>query len=134
MPPCGFESHPRHFDSMELPLYILAVIGFAAALWRLLRAALRLARRGVDAFLAREVAETRAQRGDLTGMAEARDWAARARRARLRAIAEACFWLALLVLPPLLLPSPVVAYAAYAVLWLFVRGLEARAGVTARKP
>lgn len=103
---------------MESSLLLLAFLGFAAVVVRCVRTALDAVRQGVDAFLARDVAETRARRGDITGWEEAEGWAIRARRARHRAVAGTIFWLVLLVAPPLLLRSPVPLYAGYSVFWL----------------
>ncbi len=69
---------------METPLTILAVFGVAALIWHLLRALLKVGRGGVEAFIARESADVRARRGDLTGLAESEERAHRARHARLR--------------------------------------------------
>lgn len=110
---------------MEPALTILAVIGFAAALWRVARALFAAIFSGTDRYLARGAAQARAQRGDLTGMAEARERAAVAGRARWIALSRALLWLAVLVLPALS-PWPRSVYAAYSVLWLFLRGWEER--------
>jgi hypothetical protein len=103
---------------MEAALVILAVLGFVAALLRLLRAAFGALRHGVDEYVAREAAEARARRGDLTGMAEAQTLNRGARRARIRALAFAAFWLVLLVAPPFT-PWARELYAACSLLWLF---------------
>ncbi len=106
---------------MELSLHILAVLGFAAALVRWLRSAVSALERGIEAFHARQVAETRARRGDVTGTEEAAGAAARARRARRRFVGEFAFWTALLAWPAWLVESPAPVYAAYAVLWFLPR-------------
>jgi hypothetical protein len=105
---------------MEAALVILAVLGFVAALVRLLRAALGALRHGVDEYVAREAAEARARRGDLTGMAEAQTWNRGARRARIRALALVALWLALLIAPAFT-PWARELYAACSLLWLFPR-------------
>ncbi|HEX7119663.1 MAG TPA: hypothetical protein VF212_12785 [Longimicrobiales bacterium] len=112
---------------MELPLHILAILGVAAASVRWLRSAVGVLRGGVEAYVAGEVARTRAHRGDLTGMEEASGAAARARRARGRSAAELALWTALLALPVWLLPSSAPAYATYASLWILPRLRRGRA-------
>lgn len=107
---------------MTLPLYIFAVIGFAAVLWRLALASVRAARRGVDAFIANEMSKTRAERGDLTGMDEANEWARQAGRDRWRWGGEAVLWLACLIVPPMVLDSPAPVYAVYTLIWLLRPG------------
>lgn len=102
---------------MRLLGLVLAAFGAFAVALRVMRALFRLLHRGVDAFLAGSVEEVRAQRGDLTGMRDARHEALLARRQRLRAGAGLCLWTALLVVPPLT-PWPLPLYAAYSLLWL----------------
>ncbi|HEX6941217.1 MAG TPA: hypothetical protein VF158_17605 [Longimicrobiales bacterium] len=103
---------------MELPFHILAVLGVVAVAWRWLRCAVRVLGRGAEAYFAGQVARTRARRGDLTGMEEASEDAATARRARWRASLGLTLWTSLLALPAWLLPRPVPVYAAYAALWV----------------
>lgn len=105
---------------MEPAITILAAFGIAGVAVRLARAALRTLQRGVDAFVASEMARNRARRGDLTGLAEAEAWARSARHERLAAAGRAALWLALLVAPALT-PWPRELYAACAVLWLVPR-------------
>src|SRR5262245_105920 len=102
---------------MNLVLVILCVAGFVAALRRFLFSGFRLFKGGVDAFIAREVASARAERGDVTGLLEARAWRSSRRKARIRAILLVLFWLAVLV-APLLVRATVPVYAAYALLWV----------------
>jgi hypothetical protein len=109
---------------MNLVLVILSVAGFVAALRRFLFSAFRLFKGGVDAFIAREVASSRAERGDVTGLMEARDWRSHTRKARFRAILLVLFWLAVLI-APLLTRATVPIYAAYALLW-FLPGTTQR--------
>jgi hypothetical protein len=73
--------------------------------------------RGADALIAREVATTRAQRGDLTGLEEANFVRGEARRRRYVALGFLSFWAGLLVVPTLT-PWPSLLYAAYSLLWL----------------
>ncbi|HEX7051998.1 MAG TPA: hypothetical protein VF188_17450 [Longimicrobiales bacterium] len=103
---------------MQAALDFFAILGIAAVAWRIVRAVFRAARQGVDAFLAGEVAKTRERRGDVTGMDDAEAHAARARRARWRALGAVVFWSAVLALPALLPTEAAPIYAAYALLWL----------------
>jgi hypothetical protein len=105
---------------MSTAIMLLAFAGVIAVMLRLLRALFATLRGGVDAFLARDVADTRAHRGDLTGVDEARAEAALARRRRLLALGTACIWIGLLVFP-MLTPWPRFLYASYSVLWLIPR-------------
>jgi hypothetical protein len=104
-------------------LIFLAVFGVLAVLSRIARAGFRLLHRGVDAFIAREVTELRAQKGDLTGMADAAQQRGLARRRRLVAAGTLSFWVVLLVAPPLT-PWPEVLYAMYSVLWFIPHELR----------
>ncbi len=116
---------------MELPLHILAVIGIVAVAYRWMRSVLRVIGSGAEAFFAGEVARTRADRGDVTGMAEASGEAERARRARTAAFFALVLWTALLVLPAWALPWPGAVYASYAALWV-VPGVSRGVGAALR--
>lgn len=105
---------------MNFLVSLLAVAGFLAVLVRAGRALFVALWRGVDAFLARDLEQARAQRGDLTGLEEARVVRAGARRRRVVALSLAGLWIALLVVP-ILTASPTAVYALYSVLWLLPR-------------
>jgi hypothetical protein len=105
---------------MRTAVLLLAALGFAAAALRMVRSLFFTLHGGVDAFLARDLADTRAQRGDLTGVADARDAHATARRRRMLALGAASFWAGLLLVPPLT-PWPELLYASYSLLWLLPR-------------
>lgn len=111
---------------MQPLVLLLALLGFGALARRLLRSMFVLLRRGAEAFLAREAAELRARRGDLTGLDEARGSLRAARRSRALAGLGAALWLALIGVPPLLGYAAEV-YALCALLWL-VPGTRGRAG------
>lgn len=100
---------------------LLAIAGVIAVMLRLLRALFASLRGGVDAFLAGDVADTRAHRGDLTGHSEARSAVQLARRRRMLALGAASLWIGLLVVP-MLTPWPSLLYAGYSVLWVLPRG------------
>ena len=103
---------------MELILVVLSVAGFLAALRQLARSAFRLFKGGVDAYVMRQVASTRAERGDLTGLLEARAQERSTRGSRRRALGMVILWAAVLS-APLFTRASVPIYAAYAVLWLW---------------
>ncbi|HEX6134858.1 MAG TPA: hypothetical protein VFZ24_12895 [Longimicrobiales bacterium] len=105
---------------MNIAILLLAIAGVAAVVLRLVRALFAALRGGVDAFLAGDVADTRAQRGDLTGLGDARAAAAVARRYRWLALGRASIWVVLLVAPELT-PWPAPLYASYSLLWLLPR-------------
>lgn len=102
---------------MRAGLLILGVLGFAAVAWRFLRAALRLLQRGADTLIVGEVADNRAQRGDITGMQEAAVARMQSGRTRRRAAAFALLWLVLLIVPTLT-SATTLLYALYSPLWL----------------
>jgi hypothetical protein len=97
-------------------IMILAVVGIAAAVWHLVRAAFRFLRHGATGLWTGEVARNHARRGDVTGLEEARRQQESVVRWRTRAAMEAAGWLVLLLVPPLT-PWGTYIYAAYTVLW-----------------
>lgn len=107
-------------------LVFLAILGFFAIAARALRAWMRAARCGVDAFAAVALAETRASHGDLTGMRDAEGDAERARQRRRRALGGGLVWGTLLIVPALT-GEAVRLYAAASVLW--IPTLAGRAGL-----
>ncbi len=98
-------------------LVLLSVAGVMAVLIRLGRALLRAAGRSAEHVAAGQALDARAQRGDLTGMAEASQWRKAAGRRRLRAVTTAGVWLALLAVPAYTSWTRVI-YASYALLWV----------------
>jgi hypothetical protein len=107
-------------EALDLPLTLLAIVGAAAVLLRAAGAAFRALRGGFAAFMARDLADVRAQRGDLTGFADAAAATGAARRRRMVALGAAAFWVGLLFVPPLT-PWPRFLYAVYSLLWLVPR-------------
>jgi hypothetical protein len=105
---------------MSTAVFLLAVAGFAAVALRAGLALFGALRGGVDAFLARDLAEVRARRGDLTGLEEAAGARSVARRRRLLALSIFTMWVGLLVVPSLT-PWPLFLYASYSLLWLVPR-------------
>jgi hypothetical protein len=105
---------------MSVAVLVLAVAGFLAAALRAVIALFAVLQSGVEGFLARDLAEVRGRRGDLTGAADAADVRAAARRRRFTAIGFFTMWLGLLLIPALT-PWPAFVYASYCVLWLMPR-------------
>ncbi len=102
---------------MNLVLFVLSVAGFLAALRRLAFAAFRLFKGSVESFVMREVASSRTDRGDVTGLLEAQALRRATRAVRARALASVVFWAALLS-APLLTRMTLPLYAFYTLLWL----------------
>ena len=102
---------------MNAILTILAVAGIAAAAWHVLRAAVRFLSREAAGLWSDELARTRARRGDVTGLQDARREKSGLARLRRRALGEALGWTALL-LAPAVTPWARTIYATYVVLWL----------------
>lgn len=105
---------------MDTAVVLVAVAGFAAVALRAMKALLYVARFAAEAFLARNLADTRAQRGDLTGVADAAQARVVARRRRLAAVGSLLVWGCLLIVPPLT-SFPALLYASYSLLWLVPR-------------
>ena len=98
-------------------LLLLALIGFSAVFRQVLVHAFVVLRRGVDGYVARQVAGTRARHGDVTGMQDASTAATAARRRRRQSTLLLAVWVAVLGLPAFT-PWPRELYALYSVLWL----------------
>lgn len=99
---------------------VLAFVGGAALVHRLLRALMRAGLAAAEAAAVEGLLEVSTRRGDLTGMAERRDRIREVRRVRGRALLLAVVWLALLVVPSTLGAGRLV-FAAAATLWLLPR-------------
>jgi hypothetical protein len=110
---------------MDSVLLVLSIVGIAAVLRHILSASSLLLRRGLDAYLAGQIAGVRANRGDLTGLSDAEGARAEARRLRRRAVFLMALWIALLVVPPLT-PWPELLYASYTILWFVPRRRASR--------
>lgn len=102
---------------MRTGLLLLGVVGWAAVVWRLFWAVLRLLRHGADGMFAGDVADRRADRGDITGMQEATLARSDLSRVRRRSAAIVLFWLVLLIAPTLTANADQL-YALYSPLWL----------------
>lgn len=102
---------------MRTGLLLLGVVGWAAVVWRLFWAVLRLLRHGADDMFAGDVVDRRADRGDITGMQEAKAARAEHSRMRRRSAALVLFLLVLLIAPTLTANADQL-YALYSPLWL----------------
>lgn len=105
---------------MDIAITLLAVAGIAAVGLRALGALVQAGSGGIDALLARDRADVRARRGDLTGLADAGTERSEARRRRLFALGRFSVWIGLLALPPLT-AWPRFLYVLYSLLWLVPR-------------
>jgi hypothetical protein len=118
-------------------LRFLAVIGVLAVIAHAGRALFSLLRGGVDMFVAKDLHEVRAQRGDLTGMQEAVDLRRMGRQRRGIALVKLVLWIGLLIVPSFT-SWALQMRAAYALLWLLPRprggiGVRARFHTTVLK-
>jgi len=100
---------------MEPVLDLLAALGCVAVALRAGRSVLRALRWGAECVFADEIAETRAQRGDVTGMREATAMAIEARHGRRVELIRLGVLL-LLLLGPVATPWPRTLYVGYAFL------------------
>jgi hypothetical protein len=105
---------------MRMVVLLLSVTGFAAVALRAAAALLNALRGGAESFLARDLAEIRARRGDLSGLQEATELRKVARQRRMVALGAFSMWVVLLMVPPLT-PWPELLYATYSLLWLAPR-------------
>jgi hypothetical protein len=103
--------------TMTILLILLAIPGVLAVLLRFGIALAGAAKHTVEWFVARQISAQRAQRGDLSGLAEARKIVdAAAGKQRWYAL-HAVVWLVLLAFP-LLMPAAVIVYPFYSIFWL----------------
>jgi hypothetical protein len=105
---------------LSIVLLLLAVLGIAALVVRLSRAALRLGLNAAEATAASGLADVSQRRGDITGFLERRASGETLRRARRRNLAAVLFYVLLLVVP-LFTGVAREAYAAAALIWLLPR-------------
>ncbi len=103
--------------AMRALLLLLAVLGVLALLRRMAGALFLLLGRAAEGVVARQSLEARAQRGDLTGVAEASAWRQQSRRRRRLALLTSGAWAALLV-APVFTSWTLVIYSACSLLWV----------------
>ncbi len=103
---------------METVLTLLAVAGIATAAWHMVRAAFRFLREAAAGIWADEMAQTYAQRGDLTALDDTERERSEARRSGARSGLVALGWLAAALIAPVFTPWARAVYAAYALLLL----------------
>lgn len=106
---------------MTIILILLAIPGVLAVLLRLGAALLQAAKFSLERYVARQMFDQRANRGDLSGMAEADKVRASAANRQMRFVAETAMWAALLGLP-LMFPPTVIVYPFYSIFWFVPRG------------
>lgn len=105
---------------MTFILILLAIPGVLAVPLRLGLAVFGASRHTVEWFVARQISNQRAERGDLSGLAEAEKIRREAARQQRRWTLHALMWTILLAFP-LLVPGAVVVYPFYSILWLLPR-------------
>lgn len=105
---------------MTLFLILLAIPGVAAVMLRLFKALMRAARYSLERYVARQIVQQRANRGDLSGMAEANKVRAAAAGKQMRFVGETLMWSALLG-APLLFPPAILLYPLYSIFWFVPR-------------
>lgn len=101
---------------MTLILILLAIPGVLAVLLRLGKALLRAGKFSLERYVARQIVDQRAGRGDLTGMEEAEQVRAVAAQKQVRFLGETLLWAGLLALP-LVFPPAIFLYPFYAIFW-----------------
>lgn len=102
---------------MSALLLLLAITGILAALGRIFRAGVRALFGIAESYMAGHLGQARAQRGDLSGIADAETARAQGRRRRTLASLELVFWVAFLI-GAQFTPWPRELYAALNILWL----------------
>jgi len=105
---------------MTLLLILLAIPGVAAVMLRLFMALMRAGRYSLERYVARQIVEQRANRGDLSGLAEANKVRSEAANKQMRFLGETLVWGALLG-APLLFPPAVFLYPLYSIFWFIPR-------------
>jgi hypothetical protein len=105
---------------MTIILILLAIPGALAVLLRLGTALLHAGKYSLERYVARQIFDQRATRGDLSGMAEAEKVRVTAANKQMRFLGECAVWAALLG-APLLFPAAVVLYPIYSIFWFVPR-------------
>jgi hypothetical protein len=105
---------------MTFILILLAIPGVLAVLLRLGVAAYGAAKHTIEWYVARQITKQRAERGDLSGLAEAEKIRNEAGRQQRRWGLHALAWTTLLAFP-LMIPGAVIVYPLYSLLWLLPR-------------
>ena len=105
---------------MTILLILLTIVGVLAVLLRLGVAVYGSGKHTIEWFVARQICQQRARRGDLSGLAEAEKIRNEAGRQQRRWALHAAVWVILLGFP-MLVPAGMIAYPIYAFLWLLPR-------------
>jgi hypothetical protein len=105
---------------MTILLILLAIPGVLAVLLRLGIALVGTTKHTMEWLVARQISNQRAERGDLSGLAEAEKVRNEAAREQRRWGLHAVVWTTLLAFP-LLVPGAVIVYPFYSILWLLPR-------------
>lgn len=105
---------------MTLAFLILALPGLAAVLLRFGHALFGTVRHSVERIVAGQIADSRGQRGDISGMAEAEAYRKTCAKQQLHSAGQLVLWSAA-IFAPLLMPGTFIIYVLYGVLWLLPR-------------
>lgn len=108
-------------NAMTFLLILLAIPGAAAVAMRLFMSLLRAGRYSIERYVARQIVDQRATRGDLSGMAEADKVRGEAARQQMRFVGETLLWAGLLGLPLVFAPA-ILLYPLYSIFWFVPRG------------
>ena len=105
---------------MSLLLLLIALPGIAAVLLHWSRAVFETARYSIELLVARQISDTRAARGDISGMSEAESFRQTSRARRWRSVTHTLIWTGVLLFP-FMVPGTLLIYALYGLLWFFPR-------------
>ena len=105
---------------MTFILILLAIPGVLAVLVRLTISLIAATKHTVERYVAKQIKDQRAERGDLSGLAEAERVRAEAARKQMRWVFHSLGWITLLAFP-LMIPGAVIVYPLYSLLWLLPR-------------
>ena len=105
---------------MSLLLVLIALPGIAAVLLHWSRSVFETARYSIELLVARQISDSRAARGDISGMSEAESFRQNSRAKRWRSVTHTLIWTGVLLFP-LIIPGTLLVYALYGLLWLVPR-------------
>lgn len=106
----------KQFKNVTFLLALIALPGIAAVLIRWSRSVFVTARHTIEWFVAGQIADQRAQRGDISGMSEAVTIRTRSRGALLSGVLRVLLYSAAIVIP-MFLPGTFLIYTLYGFLW-----------------
>jgi len=105
---------------VSLLLVLIALPGIAAVLLHWSKSVFETARYSIELLVARQISDSRAARGDISGMGEAESFRQNSRAKRWRSVTHTLIWTGVLLFP-LIIPGTLLVYALYGLLWLIPR-------------